>query len=222
MTVNYRQISTKIWKDETFVELSESEQRLVLYLITNGLVGLIPAYKISQREIMFDLGFNKEKLEKCIKSIKNVGMYFIDGYCLMDNNFANYFITGGKTDKERQRQIDSLPNNIKDWVNSNITIAQLLVNDCPTIETITPTPISIPIYSKIEDIKEEDFLNIADSYQVPVNFVKSKFDDLINWHDKNPQKNHYKNYLSALRDWVKRDSLKIKQDYGKQASEVSI
>jgi len=57
---------------------------------------------------------------------------------------------------------------------------------------------------------------------VPVSFVKSKLDDLINWHEKNPQKNHYKNYLSALRAWVKRDSLKIKLDYGKQNSEVSI
>ena len=77
-------------------------------------------------------------------------------------------------------------------------------------------------YNKIEDLKEEDFEDIAEKYQVPVSFVKSKLDDLINWHEKNPQKNYYRNYLSGLRDWVKRDSIKIKQDYGKQTSRVAI
>lgn len=77
-------------------------------------------------------------------------------------------------------------------------------------------------YSEINSLKEQHFEEIATRYQVPIPFVRSKLDDMINWHEKNPQKNYYKNYLSALRDWVKRDSLKIKQEYGKQNSEVSI
>lgn len=220
--MNYRQISTKTWKDDKFVSLDDSCQKLVLYLITNSQIGLIPVYKIQEREVLFDLCWNKEKYQKCLEKIKSVGIYLIDGYILLDNQFANYFITGGKTEEERNRQINSLPENIKSWVNNDISIGQLLSNDSPIIETITPIPISKSKYSKIEDIKEEDFEDIAEKYKVPVSFVKSKLDDLINWHDKNPQKNYYKNYLSALRDWVKRDGIKIKQDYGKQASEVSI
>lgn len=77
-------------------------------------------------------------------------------------------------------------------------------------------------YYDLSLLTNDNFQDIANKYLVPINFVKSKYDDLINWHEKNPQKNYYKNYLSALRDWVKRDSLKIKQEYGKQASEVSI
>lgn len=77
-------------------------------------------------------------------------------------------------------------------------------------------------YSELTLLTEENFEDISNKYQVPVSFVRSKYDDLINWHEKNPQKNYYKNYLSALRDWVKRDMLKIKTEYGKQNSEVSI
>lgn len=224
-TMNYRQISTKIWKDDKFVSLDDSCQKLVLYLITNSQIGLIPVYKIQEREVLFDLCWNKDKYQKCLEKIKSVGIYLIDEYILLDNQFANYFITGGKTEEERNRQINSLPENIKLWVNNDISIAQLLSNHSPMIETITPIPNPISKsnkYIKIEDLKEEDFENIAEKYQVPISFVRSKLDDMINWHEKNPQKNYYKNYLSALRDWVKRDMLKIKQDYGKQSSEVSI
>jgi hypothetical protein len=66
-------------------------------------------------------------------------------------------------------------------------------------------------YSDPSHLTDDNFQEIANKYLVPISFVKSKFDDMINWHEKNPQKNYYKNYLSALRDWVKRDSLKIKQ-----------
>ena len=171
---------------------------------------------------MFDLGISKQKLEQSIVNIRKVGVYFIDGYFCFDNNYANYYITGGKTDSERQRQVDSLPENIKKWVNSEITIGQLLVNDCPTIETITPIPNIIPKYSKIEDCKEEDFETIATKYNVPVSFVKFKYDDMINWHEMKPQKNRYSNYYRALCDWVKKDSLKIKQDHARQTSDIAL
>lgn len=59
---------------------------------------------------------------------------------------------------------------------------------------------------------ESDFEDISQKYNVPTAFVASKYDDLINWHEKNPQKNKYKNWKAALRDWVKRDALKIIQE----------
>lgn len=77
-------------------------------------------------------------------------------------------------------------------------------------------------YGDLTLLTDDNFQEISNKYQVPISFVRSKYDDLVNWHEKNPQKNYYKNYLSGLRDWVKRDSLKIKLDYGKQNSEVSI
>jgi len=77
-------------------------------------------------------------------------------------------------------------------------------------------------YNKIEDLKEEDFETIALKYDVPVSFVKSKLDDMVNWHEMKPQKNKYTNYFRALSNWVKKDGLKIKQDYAKQNSDLAL
>lgn len=65
-------------------------------------------------------------------------------------------------------------------------------------------------YSSIEKITDKEIDEISDKYQVPVAFVRSKIDDMINWHGKNPKKNHYANYYRALCDWVKKDALKVK------------
>lgn len=82
----------------------------------------------------------------------------------------------------------------------------------------------LSVYSKnstLSSILEVDLVEISNRYSVPVSFVRSKLDDLTNWHEKNPQKNQYKNYLSALREWVKRDSLKIKEKYDR-TSKISV
>lgn len=66
------------------------------------------------------------------------------------------------------------------------------------------------LYSKIEDLKEEDFQHISEKYQVPLAFVKSKLDDMQNWHDENPKKNNKANWKATLMNWVKRDAIKIR------------
>lgn len=65
------------------------------------------------------------------------------------------------------------------------------------------------LYSKIEDITEEDQNYIAEKYQVPLAFVKSKLDDMQNWHDENPKKNKKTNWKATLMNWTKRDAVKM-------------
>lgn len=69
-------------------------------------------------------------------------------------------------------------------------------------------------YTHIHSIADEDFNKIADTYKVPVSFVKSKYDDLVNYCERSGK--HYKNYLAALRNFVKQDAMKIrKEDNGR-------
>ena len=77
-------------------------------------------------------------------------------------------------------------------------------------------------FDKLDTLSEVVLKEIADQYAVPISFVMSKLDDLTNWHDSNPQKNYYKNYLSALKNWVKRDSIKIKEKQYERNSKISI
>lgn len=61
--------------------------------------------------------------------------------------------------------------------------------------------------TSLKAITEEDLLYIAEYYQVPVSFVKSKFDDLVNYCESKGKR--YKDYLAALRKFVKQDAIKV-------------
>ncbi len=68
-------------------------------------------------------------------------------------------------------------------------------------------------HSSLTSIGEAEFQQIAEDYQVPLSFVISKFDDLQNYCLSKGKK--YKDYLAALRNFVKQDAIRI----GKEASE---
>lgn len=70
-------------------------------------------------------------------------------------------------------------------------------------------------FSKIHSLKEEDFKDISTKYNVPLAFVKSKYDDMINWHESTGKTK--KNWLATLRNWVKSDALKLRKEQGGQS-----
>ena len=217
-----RKIYTKIWKDDWFCSLSQNSKLLFLYLLTNESIGFSGCYELSDRQIVFDT--NIKDLEKIKKELFPKIIFFNGWVYVVNAQGYNNFV-GDSFEKAIKKEIDLIPENIKntlinakEYPTPEVTVGY----SGGTNSTCNNNNNNNNKYNNIEDLKEEDFENISEKYQVPVSFVKSKLDDLINWHEKNPQKNHYKNYLSALRDWVKRDILKIKQEYGKQNSEVSI
>jgi hypothetical protein len=64
----------------------------------------------------------------------------------------------------------------------------------------------------LENIKESDFEEIAGKYQVPVAFVRSKYDDMVLWAGERPKNPKLKDrdWKLTLMRWVKSDSIKIK------------
>lgn len=83
-------------------------------------------------------------------------------------------------------------------------------------ETYDKETYNISIYnepakiSSLKGLTEENLLRIADLYSVPVSFVRSKYDDLINYCESKGKK--YRNYLATLRHFVKQDALKIRKE----------
>ena len=49
-------------------------------------------------------------------------------------------------------------------------------------------------------------------YSVPIAFVRSKYDDMINWHEENPAKNNKLNWKATLRNWVKKDAMERREN----------
>jgi hypothetical protein len=64
--------------------------------------------------------------------------------------------------------------------------------------------------------------DVASKCQVPLSFVLSKYEDMVLWHEQDPAKNKKIDWKATLRAWVKKDSLKIKQDYAKQNSDIAL
>lgn len=62
----------------------------------------------------------------------------------------------------------------------------------------------------LSSIGDLDFENVANFYNVPVSFVKSKYDDLANYCQRTGKT--YKNYLAALRNFVKQDAMKVRKE----------
>jgi hypothetical protein len=82
-------------------------------------------------------------------------------------------------------------------------------------------------FEKLKSISEEDINQLIEKYGGNKAFVLSCIDDMGNWLEKKGRTGNYndpwKNYLSALRDWVKKDVIKIKkEDYGRQQSKSVI
>lgn len=69
-------------------------------------------------------------------------------------------------------------------------------------------------YSSINEITEADLQEIAEKYQVPLSFIKSKYDDMILWIEEKPNDKRIKgrNWKMTLMNWVKRDALKIRKE----------
>ena len=71
-------------------------------------------------------------------------------------------------------------------------------------------------FEELKNIEEKDIQELVDRYGGNPAFVRSCIENMENWLAKNGKPGKYgkpyKNYLAALRDFVKRDALKIKQE----------
>jgi hypothetical protein len=64
--------------------------------------------------------------------------------------------------------------------------------------------------SSPEKITDEDLNHIAEMYNVPLPFVRSKYQDLIDYCLSTGKK--YQDYLAALRKWVRSDAMKVRKE----------
>lgn len=199
-----RIIWTKIWKDDWFQSLSDQGQKLFLYLITNENIAFSGCFQLSNHSIktetrIKDIEKTKIELFPKVKFYKD-WVYVVNAECY--NSFR------GSSDVAREKEFTLIPLEI---INTLIKGKEEggLTDRLPIATPLTITNTITNKYINIEDIKEEDIKTIADKYQVPMSFVKSKLDDMENWSGANGKK--YKDYYLALCNWVKKDALKIKQ-----------
>lgn len=206
-----RKVKSKIWKDTWFAGLSRASKLLFMYLITCEDMGLSGYAEIPDRVISFDTGLTQSELDTCKEEL-NPKVRFHQDWVFVVNIQKHDPIKGENNTlhKALEREIDGVPQEVISTI------------DAPSMEHISPSDGVIGIgkgKGKGNGIKggvggnkptTEEMEKICEDYQVPMVFVESKWDDIENYcmaHGK-----RYKDYYRTLRDWVKRDSIKLKKE----------
>lgn len=70
---DYRQIHTKIWKDGWFIELSDQEKLLFIYLFSNERASIAGLYELALRVICFETGLDKRTVEAALAKFSKAG-----------------------------------------------------------------------------------------------------------------------------------------------------
>lgn len=218
-----RIIWTKIWEDDWFQSLSDNAQKLFLYLLTNSRINMCGCYQISERVLVFD---TRIKNLKKIKDELSPKVRFYEDWVYVVNAECYSGFRGSKIEKALEKEKDSIPLNIKNALyyekEYRVSDKSDMVSSKHDTTINNKSEIINNKYNNIEDLEEEDLEKISEKYNVPISFVRSKLEDIELWEGEKPGRMKGRNWKLTLMNWVKRDALKIKLDYGKQNSEVSI
>jgi len=108
-----RSVSTAIWSDTWFEDLTPSEKLLFIYLLTNDKTNMLGIYEISIKKISYDTGLNKDTIQKALKGFESVNkVNYIDNHVILLN-----FIKNQKFNSNMQKsaidKYNNLPNNVK-------------------------------------------------------------------------------------------------------------
>lgn len=63
----------------------------------------------------------------------------------------------------------------------------------------------------LSQLNDSHFEPIAQRYNVPIEFVRSKYDDMVNWAESNGKQK--KDWIATLRNWVKKDAVQIRKEH---------
>lgn len=211
-----RKIHSKIWQDDWFYSLSIESKLLFIYLISNQYIGITGTYELAPRVIMFETGLTKKQWDNSIYELSPKVIVYKNWVQVAK---AEYYdpIRGENNTlwKTRQKELDMIPQEVIEYFNQ-CSINPPSMGHSPSIDGRNGNGIGKGIGNGnkggVGENKptESQLQEIADTYQVPLSFVLSKWDDIENYCASTGKK--YKDYLATLRNWVKRDAMSIRKD----------
>lgn len=218
-----RIVYPKFWFDEKFAECKLSTKLLFVYLITNDYLKLSRYSRISDRRIMFETGLSKSQLDEAKNELQNLKWCFFEGEWIYHNHECAYvdYFRNEKVESAKQSEIDTVPAKIVQYF-----------NECCLNTVQTPFKHRLNINPKLKNINnkldkrecerektwnekkptDEQIAKISTDYQIPISFIESKWDDIVNHCQSVGKPNKYKDWVATLRNWVKKDSLKLRQE----------
>ncbi|MCG3176871.1 MAG: hypothetical protein MOGMAGMI_01835 [Candidatus Omnitrophica bacterium] len=221
-----RIIHTKIWKDNWFSSLPKNSKLLFLYLVSNEDVNMIGIYEANDMEMKLWLGFNDKELQEA-KEFLRAKVIFKNGWVkILNHDKYNSYGNGEKQKSALEKEKKIVPQYLYDT----------------SIDTSMDTSAILDINHKSENIKQKKggvggkvdhvkiikeissdaIQEISEKYHVPVTFVESKRDDMLNWHEQDPARNVKKNWVATLRVWTKKDAVSIAQNQARTSNKFKV
>jgi hypothetical protein len=108
----YRQIHTKIWKDEYFIELSPEEKLIFIYLFSNELTSISGIYKIPSRVISNETGLDHQFVLDTLEKFENDEKIFREDGIIWVIKMQEYHANASPTTmKKVTDDVSKLPDN---------------------------------------------------------------------------------------------------------------
>lgn len=149
-------IKTDFWKDDKIYNLSIDARLLYLCILTNPERNGTPAFKVSDRYLVSQTGFNTNQIDIARKLlIENELIQFIDGYYIINNQDYVEPKKGKLSSALYEKDINSLPEKIQKMLLSGSRAAQ----ECIGISISKSISID-----KSEEEKEKNFKEFWDEY----------------------------------------------------------
>jgi len=107
---NYRQIHTKIWRDNWFLELDTDEKLLFIYLFSNDNSNLAGIYELNERIIQLETGLDKTRIREILNKFELANkVHFRDGIVWIVNMHKYHSNAGLKVQKNIENIVLDLP-----------------------------------------------------------------------------------------------------------------
>ena len=173
-----RYISTSFWDDAWVQSIDPSEKLLYLYLMTNPLTNIAGIYKITEKRIHDDTGFNVDMIKKLMSRFEKAKKAYRAGEYIIIPNWPRHQKWREKTTIETgiRKILADLPNSIR-------SKAKEVGYQYP-IDTIPISYVYEPSYSDLDsDIdldSDDDVASDTQGKESPAKPSKDKYTDQFN------------------------------------------
>jgi len=210
-----RIIHTKFWSDGYINSLNRLEKLAFIYLITNDQIGLSGIYELPDNKALFETGLNQVEWESVKTKFQADGKFgFCNGWVKIINVDKYQQFSGEKNEIAKKREISIVSKDILDTLSIPYRYPIDTPNNKKSIISNKKSIIrkgEVSTGSLCEQVTDDDLKYISDKYQVPLSFVKSKYEDMVLWAGEKRENSKPRNWKLTLTRWVKRDALEIKQ-----------
>lgn len=167
------------------------------------------------KKLVQHTGLTVQMIRTALTTLKSTGTITIKTYSKFSiitvNNWDKYQSTNRVINKQltnKQQTTNKQTNYKQECINKNDK------NIKRVIEKVYQPP----------NLTDKELEEIAEKYNTTMRFVQFQYDKMITWAESRPNNPKLigRNWKMTLMSFVRDDMLKIKQEYGKQNSEVSI